>query len=444
MFMRRESGASRKTAPEGRASLFLALLLLAPAGAYGIVMALSVASEGMVEFGRFDVALLGLVLTYLAIVSVALAVSNRIVILELVMGVYVVLALLAVAEIPLRLWYPPEIPNVPWPPGWRQVSTAGDAMPGITGTIEFTVNSLGVRGPEVDLSKVDTRILCVGGSTTECLYVTDKRSWPWQLQDKLSKALAKPVFVGNAGRSGLLSINHAYLLKNYPLADQFQWVIVLTGINDMGSLLRATYEQRLATVAEETLGTSYKNRAYYRRLTPVRVLDRLVALGLAGETVVQDPMGNWYTDARQKRQALLRRRTIRGAHPDLDRALVTYAANLQTIVETSREKGLRLVMMTQPTIYRKDLPEDLERLLFGGIAPDGAYTTEVLAEMIDAFNRTLIKVAQEHSVDYIDLASMLPKDTSTFYDDAHFNLTGCDKVSTIVAQFIEARMKERL
>jgi len=62
--------------------------------------------------------------------------------------------------------------------------------------------------------------------------------------------------------------------------------------------------------------------------------------------------------------------------------------------------------------------------------------------MIDAFNRTLIKVAQENAVDYIDLAAMLPKDTSTFYDDVHFNLAGCDKVSTIVAEFIEARMRE--
>src|SRR5688500_3310802 len=224
-----------------RARLIQALLLLAPASLYGAVMAVSLRPDDVIQFGRLDLAVLGMVLIYIAVVSISLATWSRMAISKLIVAVYCGLASLAVAEVPLRLWYPPALPAVPWCPG-RQVSTAGQAMPGITGTIEFTVSSLGLRGPEVNLAAVDTRILTVGGSTTECLYVTDKRSWPWQLQERLSHALNRSVFVGNAGKSGLLTIHHDYLLKNYPLANKFEWVIVLAGINDLGSLLRGSYD----------------------------------------------------------------------------------------------------------------------------------------------------------------------------------------------------------
>jgi lysophospholipase L1-like esterase len=420
----------------------LALLLLAPAGLYGIVMALSVRPDNVIEFGRLDLAVLVMVLTYFAVVSISLATWSRLAISKLVMAVYFVLATIAIAEIPLRQLYPPTAPAVPWVPG-RRVATAGDAMPGITGTIEFTVNSLGLRGPEVNLSDVDTRILAVGGSTTECLYVTDKRSWPWLLQERLARSLNRSVFVGNAGKSGLFTIHHDYLLKNYPLANRFEWVIVMAGINDLGSLLRGSYDSRRTTVAEETLTPTYRSKAYYRRLTPVRVLERLVTLSRVGETVVQDPQGDWYDLARKQRQARLRQREIREAPADFDRALALYATNLQTIIDTSRKNGQQLVLVTQPTLYRKDLPENLQQLLHESVA-DGAHTVEVMAEMMDAFNRTLIDVSRESRVDYIDLASMLPKDTSTFYDDAHFNDSGSDKVATAIAGFMASRISGKL
>ena len=32
----------------------------------------------------------------------------------------------------------------------------------------------------------------------------------------------------------------------------------------------------------------------------------------------------------------------------------------------------------------------------------------------------------------MDLASRLPKDTSTFYDDCHLNLAGCDAAANVL------------
>ncbi len=167
---------------------------------------------------------------------------------------------------------------------------------------------------------------------------------------------------------------------------------------------------------------------------------RIVSRPNSAETVIQDPLGEWYASVRQQRQAALKKRTIRELPPGFDSALATYGANLRRIISTTRQHRQQLVLVTHPTMYRKDLPENIELLLWE-YSNDGAHSPEILEEMINAFNRTMIQVSREEGVDYIDLASMLPKDTSTFYDDVHFNISGSEKVATIVADFLAAKLR---
>ena len=41
-------------------------------------------------------------------------------------------------------------------------------MPGISGVVHITTNHLGLRAPAEDPAASDVKVLCVGGSTTEC------------------------------------------------------------------------------------------------------------------------------------------------------------------------------------------------------------------------------------------------------------------------------------
>ena len=66
-------------------------------------------------------------------------------------------------------------------------------MPGIDGKITFSVNSMGLRAEELKPSVQSTRILFTGGSTTECLYVTDEQSFPWRLQTLMNENNVKHV-----------------------------------------------------------------------------------------------------------------------------------------------------------------------------------------------------------------------------------------------------------
>src|SRR5262249_515888 len=69
---------------------------------------------------------------------------------------------------------------------------------GTSETARFTVNSRGFRGSEPPSNAI--RILCIGGSTTECLYLDDSVAWPELLMEHLNRDPARlPVHVENAG-----------------------------------------------------------------------------------------------------------------------------------------------------------------------------------------------------------------------------------------------------
>ena len=116
-----------------------------------------------------------------------------------------------------------------------------------------------------------------------------------------------------------------------------------------------------------------------------------------------------------------------------------YRQDLGQLIKTCKQKQLKIVFMTQPTMYRPDLPEDLEQLLW--FPPAGPmYKTAVLGQMMDAYNQVLLDVCKQEQVDCIDLASMLPKDTNSFYDDCHLNTAGCQKVADILADYFDRKL----
>ena len=89
-----------------------------------------------------------------------------------------------------------------WPPNLEILfDPAEDCFVGISGKSRFVTNSEGMRGDDYH-AEYSCKIITLGGSTTECLYLDQKESWPYLLQDKLSRGIRKPVFVGNIGMSG--------------------------------------------------------------------------------------------------------------------------------------------------------------------------------------------------------------------------------------------------
>lgn len=413
-------------------------LQVLPVAAYGAVCLVSILREKVLYFGRLDVLLLLVTLGYLC--AVILAGRRRRHVLGLLVLTYSALAAVLAFEIVMLHRYPLPTVRVPWPPIHR-VSQASDTMPGVTGAIEFTTNNLGLRGSHVNLDDTDLSILCVGGSTTICEYVTDELTWPWLTQARLSHRQGRRVFVGNGGRPGHFSLHHEHLLEHYSVAPRFGCVVLLCGINDsvLPLLDEGQAQHRTDGVPTGTLTVPFPpNRAYYHMLALFRCLSQWTRQHLS-QAVLQDRTGAWYATVRARRRAMLQ--SASPPEPSLERietAVAAYRATLSRIIRLCRDRGQRLVMMTQPTMWRRNLPKELDDLLWQHTPR--AFPTEFLARHIERYNRAMVQVCKQEGIDCIDLASMLPKDTSVFYDDCHFNVSGCERVAKILCDFVAANV----
>ena len=365
---------------------------------------------------------------------------------------------LGIAEVALRMTAGPDRWSV-WPPNLRvTLHPSAELLPGLHGPSTFSTNSWGLRGGAVPSSPTYT-ILAIGGSTTECLYLDDSRTWPQLLQQLLNEG-GRPgtrVWIGNAGKSGLNSrhnvVQVARLLSQFPSVDA---ILLLVGINDVSYRLAAdtTYSPnwRSSPTLERIVGEAfaarpgsdsalprYKRTELWRRMRLLR--QRL--LPEPAEDPIQDLSGTFYARMRELRNAASR---LRDSLPDLTTSLAEYRRNLLEIVGTAQRYGTRVILATQPTLWDQSMSARAASLLwFGGVGKfqvtrgSEYYTVPAMIRAMRQYNDELLSVCNEAAVECIDLAAQIPKDTTMFYDDVHFNDGGARRVAEILASYFLAR-----
>jgi lysophospholipase L1-like esterase len=350
---------------------------------------------------------------------------------------------LASVELVLRRLEPER--HLPWPASLELVFTPrADVMPGIAGPSRFATNALGLRGDELP-REPSHRILALGGSTTECLYLDQEESWPQRLGRELG-ALGPPTWIGNAGRSGHTLREHRVMLEQL-LAElpRIDLVLVLPGVNDLCRYLQREGEADLQALERPGARAALLERAF--SVLPRAALaergphERLAlwqfARGLLRRRELradaQDKDGRVYVRWRANRAAASE---LRAQLPELAPALAEYEHHLRALIELARARGARIAFGTQPCLWRADLPPELEALLWmGGVgeyqhAPGAPYyTAAALAQGLDAFNRKLLGVCAELGVECLELDRALERSGENYYDDVHFNERGAERVA---------------
>ena len=158
------------------------------------------------------------------------------------------LVALAVLEVLLRVYNPLEIrfrpDRIVLPVNKRYIFNNVDKFTKLPPTTKHTKNSLGFRGapPPRDFPDYLT-IITIGGSTTECFYLSDGRTWPDLLGQNLSRQFNR-VWVNNAGLDGATTYRHLILMEDYVAQLRPKVVLFLIGINDVGAGDIAAAEQR--------------------------------------------------------------------------------------------------------------------------------------------------------------------------------------------------------
>jgi lysophospholipase L1-like esterase len=367
-----------------------------------------------------------------------------------------IVAALVVAETILRFALPANGFYV-WPPHLQRVfKPYQDVMPGISGESRFESNSLGIRGDEPRSSHT-YRILAIGGSTTECLYLDQFETWPYLLQKTLNEnAPFHNVWVGNAGMGGRTTRHHLTAMRYLPLKEmRVDAVIFLVGFNDFSKRLSQdeSYDPHFLArpganeklVYETFRGTSmrpYTNSPFFKKTALWQMLMKAKEMFLRKNIEVQDEAGRFYVTWRELRQGASE---IRNELPKLSSALEEYARNINMIIDVAQQKSVRLIFLTQPTMWKPGLSEELSSLLWGGrvgalqqISGKPYYSVEALEIGMKRYNEILLNICQTRGMECIDLSD-LEKDTTVFYDDAHFNESGARKISMVLSNHILGR-----
>lgn len=351
----------------------------------------------------------------------------------LLLAASLLLAIL-LAEPLLRLAIPSADRYDVWEPGFRIVfRPIPGVMPGVSGDARFFVNSEGLRGDEPDPAHRMV-LLVLGGSTTECLYLDQEEAWPMQLQTLLSRHYGFPVRVGNAGKSGMTSLDHVLHMRHLlPRLDQVQTVLVLAGVNDLAMRLEQddafdpnppeNPDHAFSLVAPEA-SRPWQRTGWFRLCKRLHAkkseqVNRALIYSIGGDS---------YDGWRQRRAMAS---SWRDTPPDLEPALRSYEGDIVKMARMARDEGKRIIFLTQPALWRRDLSPEEERLLWFGWIGDRSmegsgpyYTAGALRSGIDTYNARLLAVCNREQLECFDLAGRIPSTTAAFYDDVHFNENG--------------------
>jgi lysophospholipase L1-like esterase len=306
-----------------------------------------------------------------------------------------------------------------------------EVMAGISGDSNFSTNSDGVRGPVWPARDKAYRILCLGGSTTECIYLDDGETWPaLTMQSLNARDPAHPVWVGNIGISGYGAADHLKFVERSDLMPQLDCVLFLCGINDLQHALRDP--EAMAKIAP----------LWQRAPIWHFVLDGYIAMrrkmGFV-PSLFEDKSGSNYQLRRQARASA----KVCDQLPDLSQSLATYRQRIEGIVRACRERGVRPVFVKQPMLWRSGLsPEALSSMWLGMMQDDSFLAVEQLREGMDRFNRVLQEVCASLGVEFVDTSALDGRE-ECYYDEAHYNEAGARVLAEIVSNWLLAHPRAR-
>lgn len=292
---------------------------------------------------------------------------------------------------------------------------------GIRGSSLYTTNAQGIRGPELPTDEEIERILCIGGSTTECTYLDDSETWPSLLMQIVNQSPGgQAVWVGNLGISGYSTIEHLELVQHSPLLDTARLLIFQTGVNDFLKVLNGTLEigprplWRRSVLVETAL-------AAYRRSVLTRTFHAL-----------EDERGA----SLEARRAARRRSEGSDRLPDLTSGAREYGQRIASIAAVCRQRQIRCLFLSQPVLWREGLSPAALSSLWLGVNQRGIYLpAEELRRGVDLFNGQLFDRCERLGLQCLSLDTMSGVE-AYFYDDCHFTEAGARRVAEMVGDYL--------
>jgi lysophospholipase L1-like esterase len=351
------------------------------------------------------------------------------------------------------IWVTPPIPTAhePFLKGYSPMDP--NLTPGVSGKKMYTTNALGLRGPMPPVGGGGYKIVMIGGSTTICTNLDDSEEWPHLvMQDMNARSKGPHVWTGNAGQAAAHTINHLVLMQWMPGVLRPDMVVFLIGVNDLGTTLasegastQALLEKQAGYEGDLPAGTHWRSvNVYplYRRLRlflVFHIASENLKLRLHPPNPLQILIPSQLGPLRHRREVgqVL-------PLPDLSVGLKEYRGRILALAARCKDLEMRCLFLTQPSMWRSNQTASEERLFWFGIigpfdTPKGFVSSANMALAMDSYNRTLLDVCQQNGLECFDIAARIPKDTSSFFDEQHFNEPGARAMAQNLTEYLLSR-----
>lgn len=271
-------------------------------------------------------------------------------------------------------------------------------------------------------------IITLCGSTTECYYISEGKTWPDLLAARLSERF-DGIWVNNAGMDGHSSFGSIAMMEAHIDKIRPKVVIFLVGLNDVGLATKTTEDSEVSL---------YKPNGWISDLAEhsklVSIFDNYLCHRKAEKhDLTHFDMGHNSLDFKRVKYAVSASKAEmaerRSKHAELNRY---FQFRLRYFIRLARAHDIEPVLVTQPVLYGEGVdPEtgvDLGNIQVGDLS--GADRWSIL----EMYNDTTRQVGASEGVWVVDLASELPKNSKYFYDFNHYSNQGAAKVAEIIAE----------
>ena len=303
-------------------------------------------------------------------------------------------------------------------------------------TIVHTKNSLGFRGdePPQEFSNYLT-LVTIGGSTTECKYLSDGKTWTDILGQNLKKDFDR-VWINNAGLDGHSTFGHTVLMEDYISKLKPKLALFLVGVNDVGrdDLGHFELQHIKGRIDAQSIRGLVKSMSSYSEtfalLLNLYRYHRALTTGLSHQEVDLTKLEMAPATASNFRES-----------PGSYKNLKSYETRLVRLINLTRENKIDPVLITQPALYGGGI-DDVTGIDLGRIKKDNT-DGKASWDLLELYNEVTRRVGQKENVLVVDLARELPKSSWHFYDFLHFTNEGSTKVGDIVYSNLSHYLKRK-
>lgn len=295
-----------------------------------------------------------------------------------------------------------------------KVSNIG--IPGLDTNLIHTKNSMGFRGPELPEDTNITRVFCMGGSTTECFYLSDGKDWPEVLARKFETDKRK-VWINNAGMDGQSAYGNLVMLEKHILRYKPDYILLMCGLNDIGLEAPGKYDYNS--------DNNWLKKAYDFLEIPATI-NNIINANKARES----RMNHQYLDIQKAQMLEMSDTQILQRIAREQPLLAAYKQRVQKIIDVCKDNHIKLIFLSQ-TILFGDETDPVTNIKLGDIKL-GDINGKTEGLLLKQYNKTTFELAEANNLPYINLSARLPKDSRFYYDGFHMTNDGAEMVANII------------